>query len=128
MEPYGLRLRQRIIELYEQEQSTEQIASVLGTSRSGTRRIRQHLRERGTIEPRPGGRGGRRPNEAHQQMLRELVAREPDATLAELRTKLHGDDKTGPLLSIATVDRWCNRLGLRLKKSRIAPRSKTVTT
>ena len=127
MEPYGLRLRQRIIELYEQEQSTKQIADALGTSQAGTRRIRQHLRERGTIEPRPGGRG-RASSEAHQQMLRELVEREPDATLAELRAKLHGDDKTGPLLSIATVDRWCKRMGLRLKKSRTAPPSKTGRT
>lgn len=39
MEPYGLRFRQRIMALYEQDQSTKQIAATLGTSESGTRQV-----------------------------------------------------------------------------------------
>jgi 'Paired box' domain len=151
VEPYGARIRKRIIELYEQEKSTADIARLLGTCPAGTRRVRQHLRERGTLEPLPAGGGGPKPvmDAAAQQRLRELVAQTPDATLAELRDRLHGADAAdavdvvdvadvadavdvanaaGPLVSIATVDRWCKRLGLRFKKSRSGRRSRTART
>ena len=128
MEPYGARVRRRIIELYEQDKSTAEIAELLGTSPAGTRRVRQHLRERGTIDPLPAA-GGREPvmDAPAQRRLRELVARTPDATLAELRVQLHAAG-AGPLVSVATVDRWCKRLGLRFKKSRGGPRSRTART
>src|SRR5688500_17714204 len=127
MEPYGTRVRRRIIELYEQDKSTAEISELLGTCLAGTRRVRQHLRECGTIEPLPPG-GGRKlvMDTPAQQRLRKLVVGQPDATLAELRERLHdraadvdGEQAaaiTGPLVSIATIDRWCKRLGLRLKK------------
>jgi transposase len=139
MERYGTRVRRRIIELYEQDKSTSQIAELLGTCPAGTRRVRQHLRERGTIEPLPPG-GGCKPvmDAAAQRRLRELVAKTPDATLAELRVQLHdggegagagaGAAAAGPLVSVATVDRWCKRLGLRFKKSRSGRRSRAART
>lgn len=134
MEPYGKRVRRRIIELYEEERSTAEIAALLGTCPSGTRRVRQHLRERGTVDPLPQA-GGREPvmDGAAQRRLRELVTLTPDATLAELRERLHGAGNSagqaaGPLVSVATVDRWCKRLGLRFKKSRSGRRSRTART
>ncbi len=125
MEPYGMRLRQRIMELYEQEKSTKEIAKILGTSESGTRRVRQHERERDTLEPR---KGGGRPgwDERRQEQLRELVKQQPDRTLAELRAKL--EETAGVSVSIASVDRWCTKLGLRFKKSRKSRRSRTART
>jgi transposase len=135
MEPYGTQVRRRIIELYEQDKSTAEIAELLGTCPAGTRRVRQHLRERGTIEPLPPA-GGRKPvmDAAARQRLCELVAAQPDATLAELRGRLHGagdidtGQAAGPLVSIATIDRWCKRLGLRFKKSRSGRQSRTART
>jgi transposase len=124
MEPYGLRLRQRIMELYEQEKSTVEIAQTLGTSKSGTRRIRQHERERDTLEPRKGGGGKPALNDQQQQQLRELVKQQPDATLAELQVRLK--DIAGVNLSISSVDRWCTKLDLRFKKSRKEPRNNSV--
>ena len=128
MGAYGLRLRERIMELYEQEKSTKEIAAMLGTSESGTRRVRQHERERGTLEPRRGGGGGGKPalDEPRQRQLRELVERQPDATLAELREGLR--ETTGVGLSSSSVDRWCTRLGLRFKKSPGGRRSRTAPT
>lgn len=128
MDPYGLRLRKRIVELYEQEKSTAQIAALLGTSESGTRRVRQHLQERGTLQPLTGGGGRPALDETQQNQLRELVKQQPDATLAELQTRLN--QATGLSLAISTIDRWCTRLGLGFKKSpgglrsRIAPTSR----
>ena len=126
MDPYGMRLRKRIIELYEQDKSTAEIAALLGTSESGTRRVRQHLRERGTLEPMSGGGGRPALDESQQNQLSELVKQQPDATLAELQTRL--SKATGLSLALCTIDRWCTRLGLRFKKSRSGPRSRIVPT
>jgi transposase len=126
MEPYGMRMRERIMEMYELEKSTAEIAQIFGLSQSGTRRVRQHERERGTLKPRKGGGGKPALNEPQQQQLRDLVKQHPDATLTELREKLK--EVAGIILAISSIDRWCGRLGLRLKKSRSVLRSRIERT
>lgn len=123
MEPIPLRMRERIVALYEQNKPTKQIAEAMGTCRSGTRRIRQYLRERGTLEPRKSKTGyasGLTPEV--EQRLRELVAAEPGVTRQTLR------DRLGVTVDVRTVGRWLGKLGLVLKKSRSAPPSRTVPT
>ena len=126
MEPYGLRLRKRIIELYEQDKPTAEIAALLGTSESGTRRVRQHFQERKTLEPRVGGGGRPALDETHQDQLKELVKQQPDATLAELQAQMKATVGRG--FSISTIDRWCTKLGLRFKKSRNGQANRIVPT
>lgn len=115
MEPIPLRVRQRIIMLYDEGEQTSEIAEQAGYCPAAVRRVKQHLRERGTLEPmnQHQGRKGKF-NEPVKSRLRELVAARPDATLAELR------DALTPLVSssISSVDRWLAKLGLSLKKSR----------
>ncbi len=123
MEAYPLRLRRRIIELYEQGKQTHEIAQMLGTCDSGTRRIRQVLRQRNTLEPlRPktGYPSGLTDERAAE--LRELVKADPDATREELRQRLN------VTADVRTVGRWLAKLGLALKKSRCTPRSRTGRT
>jgi transposase len=123
MEAYPVRLRKRIIELYEQGKQTHEIAQMLGTCRSGTRRIRQVLRERNTLEPlRPqtGPRSGLSDERAAQ--LSQLVAADPDATREELRQRLNVS------ADVRTIGRWLAKLGLVLKKSRCTPQSRTGRT
>lgn len=123
MEPIPLRMRRRIVELYDQGKHTHEIAGLLGTCPSGTRRIRQRLRERGTLEPvRPdvGRKSGL--TEERGRRLADLVAADPDATRAELRERL------GVSADVRTVGRWLARLGLVLKKSRSAPPSRSGRT
>ena len=123
MEAYPLRLRRRIIELYEQGKQTHEIAAMLGTCRSGTRRIRQVLRQRNTLEPlrpRTGPRSGLSDERAAR--LRELVAADPDATREELRQRMDLS------VDVRTVGRWLAKLGLVLKKSRCTPPSRTGRT
>ena len=123
MEAYPLRLRRRIIELYEQGKQTREIAQMLGTCKSGTRRIRQVLRERDTLEPlRPktGPRSGL--SDECAARLRELVAADPGATREELRQRM------GLSVDVRTVGRWLAKLGLVLKKSRCTPPSRTGRT
>src|SRR6059058_3389916 len=78
-------MRQRIIVLYERGKSTGPIAQGIGYCVAAVRRVRQHLRERGTLAPQTHQRG-RKGNftPQRQQRLRELVAQKPEATLEEL--------------------------------------------
>jgi transposase len=113
MEATPLRTRQRIIELYAQGKKTTEIAGLFGLCKAATRRVKQHLRERGTLQPLPrnaGAKGKFTPE--LRTKLAELVRHKPDATLAELRGGL------GVKVAISTVDAWCRKLGLRYKKSR----------
>ena len=115
MEPIPLHTRQRIILLYEEGEQTSEIVEQTGYCPAAVRRMKQILRERGTLEPmthRCGRKGNFTPQV--QQRLRELVRITPDATLAKLREAL------SPLaeVSISTVDRWLKKLKLSLKKSR----------
>lgn len=106
-----MRMRVRIIELYEQNKPTREIAAALGTCRSGTRRIRQQLRERGTLEPKKAKTGyasGLTPSV--EQRLRELLAAEPGVTRQMLR------DRLGVSVDVRTVGRWLAKLGIVLKK------------
>ena len=123
MEPLPMRMRRRIVELYEAGRGTAEVAAALGTCRSGTRRIRQVFRERGTLEPlktKPGPAGGLTPERAGE--LRAAVAAAPGSTRAELR------DRLGVTVDVRTVGRWLARLGLTLKKSRSGPPSRAGRT
>jgi transposase len=123
MEAYPMRLRSRIIQLYDQGKQTHEIAQMLGTCRSGTRRVKQALRERKTLEPRRGKTGpasGLTDERAAQ--LRELVRADPDATREQLRGRMQLD------VDVRTIGRWLGQLGLVLKKSRCAPPSRTGPT
>ena len=120
MARYPSLVRKRIIELYEQEYSTSEIAEVFGVCESGVRRVRQRLRERGTLDPLPRT-CGRKPimTAEVQRQIRQHIAAHPDATREELRSAL------GLSVSLQSISKWFKRLGLPLKKSRCTPRSRT---
>ena len=123
MEAYPLLVRKRIIELYEQNKPTREIAELFGICRSGTRRVKQHLRERGTIAPRPHN-AGRKPKLTPdlEQRVRAYIAARPDCTRAELKAAL------GLAVSPQAISKWMRKLGLVLKKSPSAPPSRTGPT
>ena len=112
MEAYPLLVRKRIIELYEQEKTTKQIAELFGISRSGTRRVKQHLRQRKTLEPLPRN-AGRKPKLTQQieQQIRQHIAAHPDCTRLELKEAL------SLTVSLQAISDWLKKLGLVLKKS-----------
>jgi transposase len=120
MARYPAMVRKRIIELYEQDYSTSEIAEVFGVCESGVRRVRQRLRERGTLDPLPRTCGRRPMMTAQvQRQIREQIAAHPDATRQEIRSTL------GLSVSLQSISKWFKRLGLPLKKSRCTPRSRT---
>jgi transposase len=113
MAVYPAMVRKRIIELYNEHFKTKQIAEIFGVSRSGTRRVKQRLRERGTLEPLPHRRG-RKPKMTPelQQQIRDHIAQHPDATREEIKTALDLS------VSLQSISKWLKKLGLVLKKSR----------
>ena len=123
MARYPAMVRRRIVELYEQQYSTLEIAEVFGVCESGVRRVRQHLRQRGSLDPLPRT-CGRKPilTAEVERRVREHVATHPDATREELRSAL------GVTVSLQSISKWLKRLGLPLKKSRCTPRNKTDPT
>jgi transposase len=117
---YPALVRQRIIELYDQDYSTSEIAEFFGVCESGVRRVRQRLRERGTLEPLPRTCGRRPMMTADiERQIRQQIAARPDATREEVRSAL------GLSVSLQSISQWFKRLGLPLKKSRCTPRSRT---
>ena len=120
MEAIPVSVRKRIIALYEQGKSTEQIASALGYCVAAVRRVRQHFRERGTLVPQTHLCGAKGQFTAERQTrVRELVAQKPDATLKELCQQMD------IYVAVSTMDTWVKKLGLTFKKSPSAPRSRS---
>ena len=103
-------VRERIVHLYDQGQGTGDIAASLGYCVAAVRRVRQHFKARGTLEPQTH-RCGRKTllTARRRERLQTLVAQQPDATLAEL-----GAICKRPT---STMDLWLHRLGLSCKKN-----------
>jgi transposase len=121
MASYSLDLRQRIVDAVEGSiYSKRKIAELFGVHESFIYKLLRQRRERGDIAPLPHG-GGANPKltETHLQTLADLVVTNPDATLSELSELLN--KKAGIELSISTVCRGLQGLGLSLKKSPNSP-------
>lgn len=105
-------IRKRILELYERGKSTREIAQFSGFCVAAVRRVRQRYQERRTLEPQTH-KCGRKTllTEERKQRLQQLLSEQPDATLAELGTRL---DRPFPT---STVDLWLRQLGWKFKKN-----------
>jgi transposase len=104
--------RERIIQLYEQGKSTRDIAEFLGFCVAAVRRVRQQFRERRTLQPQTHLCGRKTLLTAQRKVhLQQLVSVQPDATLAELGSRLDRPFRT------STVDLWLRKLGLTYKKN-----------
>jgi transposase len=117
MKAYSQDLRQRILDTVQGGDGTlGQIARRFLVSVSFITRLLQLHRSTGSLEPRPHGGGNPAvlgPEDLEQ--LRELVPKQPDATLEELRQRL------GVSCSLMTISRALRKLGLPRKKK--IPRS-----
>ena len=112
MQAIPMPIRQRILQLYERGKSTREIAEFSGYCVAAVRRVRQQFRERGTLEPQTHLCGRKTLLTARRQArLQKLVLAQPDATLAELGTRLDRPFGT------STIDLWLRRLGLTYKKN-----------
>lgn len=112
MRPYSEDLRQRIVDTVQRGEGTvRQIAERFLVSVAFVTRLLQLHRSRGSVTPRPHGGGNPAvltPEDLER--LRELIAKQPDATLQECATHL------GSSCSLATISRALSKLGLPRKK------------
>jgi transposase len=114
---YPQELRDRVLGAYDRGMKTKQIAQVFAVCPAWARRIKQRRRETGETTPRP--MGGVTVVKIEMDRLRELVTRQPDATIRELHQRL------GIACSESAVGMALKRLGLSFKKRRCMRRSRT---
>jgi transposase len=116
MKPYSVDLRQRVVTAVEDGEGT--IAEVAAMFRVGQTFVKKMLRlwqEKRDLAPQPHSGGATAVLTAqHLRTLRQQVAKEPDATLAELRAFLHETEQVD--VSEATICRALQRLNLPRKK------------
>ena len=115
--------RRWIISAYRAGKGTKEISAIFGRCESAVRHVRQDERERGTVEPllHLRGRKGKLTDELKIR-LKQFVTAHPDATLNEIKVQLALE------VSVSTVDRWLQKLGLSFKKSRSMHPSRTGPT
>lgn len=112
MKAYSQDLRERVVRACDQHRGTrQQIADLFGVSTAWIRRLLQRRRQTGSFAARPrGGCTAVKLDTDQRFRLVELVAEDPDATLAELRQRL------GVAVDLSTIHRALDRFGLALKK------------
>jgi transposase len=120
---YSMEFRRAVAKAYEECGSSIEVAEQFECSESWVRRLIQRRRESGSLEPRPPKLPNNNKLDGHDlDRLAELIRKTPDMTLAELAGAL---DKK---VSVPTVWRATQALGLVLKKSPSSPPSRTAPT
>jgi transposase len=116
MEAYPQKLRELVLDAYDEGLKTSKIAKQFKVSGAWARRVKQRLQEsnlRSAIEQKHG------PNplltEGKRLELAAMVKEAPDATVKQLHERLNMP------VSVSTVCRALNDMKLTLKKSRITP-------
>jgi transposase len=121
---YSMEFRRAVAKAYDECDSSIEVAEQFTCSESWVRRLIQRRRETGgSLEPRPIQLpNNNKLNAQDLNQLAELIRATPDMTLAELAAAL--DRK----VSVPTVWRATQALGLPLKKSPSSPPSRIVPT
>lgn len=124
MKAYSIDLRQKIIDAYKRENiSQSDLALLFGVSQSFVSKLLKQYRETGDLAPKPF-RGGVKLtlNPKDLEILAELIEKNNDATLEELCKLLQ--EKTGIVISRATMGRMTNKLNFTWKRKTTHPTEK----
>ena len=111
MRAYSLDLRERVVADRAAGLPTAEVARKYRVSPAWVRRLMQRYRTSGQVAPKRRTQYRTPILAPYLSQLDALIAAQPDATLAELRTAL------GVPVSLTTVWRAVRRLGLTVKKS-----------
>jgi len=112
---YSKDLRDRAVALVEGGDSRREAASILGFAPSTAVRWLERWTTTGSVEAKPGTGHSRSPLKVHEAWLLDLVAREPDLTLEEIRDLLKREKKLK--CAVSSVWRFYDRHGITFKKS-----------
>jgi transposase len=121
MKAYSMDLRVRVLADCDTGMSNRAVAAKYTVSESWVRRLKQRRAATGETAPRPAGR---RPRTwaADADRIRQAFADAPDATLAEVKTRL------GLAVGLTTLWRAVAALGLTVKKKSSGRPSRTART
>ena len=109
----GKDLRQRAVEAYQSGEFTrEEVAKMFGYTTTTIGNWMRSFKQEGRITSLPRGHRASAFTPAEQHQLRELVEKQPDMTLEEIRAHF------GKNCSLPTVSNTLARLGLTFKKRR----------
>ena len=115
-------LRSCVLAVIDEGLSCRQAAARFGVSASSAIRWQALRRSGGDARPKPqGGDRLSRRTEQHGDLIRALLAETPDITLPELKERLA---RSGALVSVAALWRFCERHKLTRKKRPPTPRSR----
>lgn len=114
-------LRERVVGEVSAGMSRRQAAARFRVSASSAIRWAALEAETGSVTPRPRGGRSRSPLEPHAAWLLELVACEPDLTLAELERRIAAG--VGVTITERSIRRFFDRHRITLKKSRARGRA-----
>ena len=123
MRAYSDDLRLRIIEMIQANELTQpEIAEHFRVSLPFVEKLWQRFRTTGKYQAKPFAGGVKRYLKDDEQLIRELVAQQPDLTLAELCERV-AQARGKRAVTTATMCVELQRLRLPLKKSRLTPSS-----
>src|ERR1700720_714127 len=99
--PYSEDLRERVVGAAQDGATIPEIAEQFGVSISSVVRFRRLHSETGSVSPAKFGGYKGYALAAHEELVRELVAEQPDITLAELRAVLATEKVTVEKVTVA---------------------------
>jgi transposase len=111
--PYSEDLRARIVAEVEDGATIPEAAEQCRVSISSVVRFLRLHRETGSVSPAQFGGYKEFALAAHEELVRQLVAEQPDITLAELRTRLA---KEKLIVGTSSISRFLHHLKLPFKK------------
>jgi len=119
--PFSDDLRERIIRFHENhaDYTQQELADEFAVSKSFIEKLLRRWRTTGSSAALPHAGGRTRTLQDHDALVAQLVAAQPDATLAELQTRIA--KKTRLQVSPPTLCRALQRLRLRRKKRSNSP-------
>jgi transposase len=112
--PYSEDLRARVVRAAQDGTTIPETAEQLRVSISSVVRFRRLHRETSSVSPAKFGGYKGYALAAHEELVRELVAEQPDITLAEIKAVLATEKVT---VGRSSISRFLHHLKLRFKKS-----------
>lgn len=124
MKPYSIKFRQKIIEVYENENiSIRKLAQRFQVAKSFIQKLLKQYKQTGDISPQT--QGGSPPSKLQKEQLIaliEIIEKNNDATLEELCDLL--EEKRGIRVSRATMGRVTQQLNYSVKKNSLRHRER----
>ena len=112
---YSKDLRERAVALVEEGESRREAARLLNLAPATAIRWLDRWTSTGKVDAKPCTGHSRSPLKAHEQWLIDLVAREPDLTLQEIRDRLKREKRLE--VAVSSIWRFYDRHAITFKKS-----------